>query len=217
MQKPAKGLFLRGWVTTDGKKTWLPHFAKLRDPDPTFETYQPVILEKTRGKKDCRCPCYCDEITPISIHLEVPRTPTNINLEVPSPSPSPSPPPSPGAVNHLRLVTAAIRHILPKRPDGVEKTKRLEVLDILAEREHEGLYCLILFNGAQTKSYKGFYEFDRMRKEISRLHGEGPKEIDESMIGSYYSFNSATKRFDKVRTFNILTIHGFTLSRNIGR
>ena len=114
--------------------------------------------------------------------------------------------PSPGVLNNIRLVTAAIGHILPDRPGGVEKTKRLEVLDILAEREHGGLHFLILFNGAQTRKYKGFYGYDRMK--IFRLHGEGPLEIDVSKLARkskkrYYSFNSATKRFDKFKKFNI--------------
>ena len=119
--------------------------------------------------------------------------------------------PSPGVLNNIRLVTAAIGHILPDRPGGVEKTKRLEVLDILAEREHGGLHFLILFNGAQTRKYKGFYGYDKMKNEIFRLHGEGPMGIDVSMLARYYSFNSATKRFDKVRNFNISTIHAFTV------
>ena len=72
MKKPAQGKVFKGWVTTDGKNTWLPHFAKSRDPDPTFETYEPVIFEKTRGNKDCPCPCYCDNTTPTNIHLQVP-------------------------------------------------------------------------------------------------------------------------------------------------
>ena len=63
MKKPAQGKVFKGWVTTDGGNTWLPHFAKLRDPDPTVETYEPVIFEKTRGNKDCPCPCSCDNST----------------------------------------------------------------------------------------------------------------------------------------------------------
>merc|ERR1712114_52030 len=37
--------FIKG---NDGKNTWHPHFAKSRDPDPKFETYERVQYETTR-------------------------------------------------------------------------------------------------------------------------------------------------------------------------
>ena len=221
MKKPAQGKVFKGWVTTDGKNTWHPHFAKSRDPDPKFETYERVQYETTKkGNKDCSCPCYCDNTTtttPTNNLLLVPRTrSTSTRSNSRGGRNDRARSPSPGALNHFRLVTAAIRHILPERPDGVEKTKRLEVLRILADREHEGLHFLILFNGAQTRKYKGFYGYDRMKNEIFRLHGEGPLEIDVSKLARkskrrYYSFDSATKRFDKFKKFNTSTIHAFTV------
>ena len=48
MKKPAQGKVFKGWVTTDGKNTWHPHFAKSRDPDPKFETYERVQYETTK-------------------------------------------------------------------------------------------------------------------------------------------------------------------------
>ena len=93
MKKPAQGKVFKGWVTTDGGNTWLPHFAKLRDPDPTVETYEAVIFEKTRGNKDCPCPCYCDNTTPTNIHLQVPSSGRNDRARSPSP----------GALNHFTL------------------------------------------------------------------------------------------------------------------
>ena len=52
MQKPAKGLNSTGWVTTDDKKTWHPHYAKKHDPAPTPETY--VRVQYTSTKKQIK-------------------------------------------------------------------------------------------------------------------------------------------------------------------
>ena len=216
MKKPAQGKVFKGWVTTDGRNTWLPHFAKLRDPDPTVETYEAVIFEKTRGNKDCPCPCSCDDSTSTNIYLQVPpRRSTRTRNNVRGGRNDRARSPSPGGVNHFKLVTAAIKHILPERP--VEKIKKEEVLSILSAREHEeGLYCLILFNGALTRRYKGLYGYDG--KRIFKLHGEGPMEVDVSKLARKskkkcysYSFDSVTKTFEKIKKFNIINTHAFTV------
>ena len=162
MQKPAKGLNFTGWVTTDDKKTWHPHYAKKHDPAPTPETYVRVQYTSTK-KANKACSCYNTTTTTTTDNLFLLVPPTTNTANVPSRKQhrrtrsnsrgdrfDRSRSKSPRVNNNRLLVIAALVHNV--LPEGVENARRGEVMKKIFE--HDSLHFLILFNGDSKKNIR---------------------------------------------------------------
>jgi len=66
----------------------------------------------------------------------------------------------------------------------------------------------------KSNKYKGLYEVEQMEEilKIMKIHGTGPKEVNETMIADLLKYNSGMKAFQSVGSKTLSpSIDGFCL------
>ena len=76
-------------------------------------------------------------------------------------------------------------------------------------------HFLILFRDSKLQ-FRALYAYYPDTKEVFKIYGVGPKQIGDSMMDSYYKYNSGGKKFMQIHTKHLtVTIDGFTIHNSL--
>ncbi|GMR33772.1 hypothetical protein PMAYCL1PPCAC_03967, partial [Pristionchus mayeri] len=109
--------------------------------------------------------------------------------------------------SNRNLITNALQFSV--FPGAVSADSRNKVLGELAKSGAK--HVLLLFRDHKCQ-YRGLYEWDQVSDTVSRIHGTGPKLINEPMMQMMFKYESGAKLFNHIPTKHLsATIDGFTI------
>ncbi|GMT33362.1 hypothetical protein PFISCL1PPCAC_24659 [Pristionchus fissidentatus] len=109
--------------------------------------------------------------------------------------------------SNRNLITNALQFSV--YPGAVSADARNKVLGELAKSGAK--HVLLLFRDHKCQ-YRGLYEWDQVSDTVSRIHGTGPKLINEPMMNMMFKYESGGKVFNNIPTKHLsATIDGFTI------
>ncbi|GMT03434.1 hypothetical protein PENTCL1PPCAC_25608 [Pristionchus entomophagus] len=113
--------------------------------------------------------------------------------------------------SNRNLITNALQFSV--FPGAVSAESRNKVLGELAKSGAK--HVLLLFRDHKCQ-YRGLYEWDQVSDTVSRIHGTGPKMINEPMMQMMFKYESGGKVFNHIPTKHLsATIDGFTIKEEL--